>query len=277
MNTDEAKRTYEVVIEVLNTTPGASFPFILKDGSSGLGKTQSVFTLAESIKAAQLSSSSSSSSSLSSSSSSLSSSWSSSSSPSSSSLSPRSLLYFLLQYPDNPQSVYRPFQNQSVFLGEMLRLDLGETSSTDVMRSMNWLKSALTSSFYTLGFISQLLEAGASCDLTQQVCITIDLTIKPMSVSDFKLKHRGVVVCLDEVPYLQREKSLEPVLRLVRNLLRAAECCTVLLGTDSTVSNMIAGGGSRESLDTPQPWAYIITSYPKATEATIDLRFPHVL
>ena len=95
---------------------------------------------------------------------------------------------------------------------------------------------------------------------------TAVLEYSPLCLSDFvayMAPFRGWVFILDEIFGQLKGFPATRQATLLRNALRLSSLTTVLMGTDSSLCNMIANQQlSRPGLSTPAPWAFIISKLP---------------
>jgi hypothetical protein len=242
---DEAQAVLSTVLEIDEFADPR--PFLLMDGPSGVGKTQMVATLSTTKQLG-------------------------------------SFLYFLLSPLRHPQYVYQPFVQQSQLFRQYAEADCttlgGDTTVNNLAEAE--LRNCATQ-LKTLGYVDFLLKTMKMMKkqntnfLLQQAALSGKVEFEAMTVQAFTDKHRAItkaVICLDEAPFLQEDKSKIPLVRFVRSLFRAVGWVTVLLGTDSSVCNMIASGGSRDEGQSSQnAWAFVVTKYPKATLETLQSKY----
>lgn len=132
-----------------------------------------------------------------------------------------------------------------------------------------------TGEFRTLGYLRGLLQSVSAAKtkttdwLTTQARETYNYLGQKCSVDDM-WKAGEFVIGFDEVQILSAAH-----LQLLRNLVRAAGGVAVMMGTSSSICNIISGGSdkmSRASLSVHFPWCHLITKYPPITRNSLLIR-----
>lgn len=123
----------------------------------------------------------------------------------------------------------------------------------DIQENTKWTWHASevvhTKPLWTAGFFdflfklteSKIYELGGIAKLLAEYEGSI--TIQRVSLQDLRKAHRGRVVILDEVPPIppnaSPESQTEKMVKAARNMLRRAHICVVMMGTDSSISNLV--------------------------------------
>lgn len=194
-------------IEDVYVAGAKPLPFILIDGPSGVGKTQTAFALRRKVE------------------------------------------YLVLSPPgDGGQHIYAAFEGKSKCFRDAVRLDLlaiGEDGYSTTSLSV---------------FNCPLYSAAIVANILGKDCTT------PFSIPDLRSVVRGLgesllpVFVLDETPVATGENK--KFVAFARNLFRVVGLVVVMMGTDSSVANMVQNAGSRGSTETV-PWAHLFVDLPR--------------
>ena len=161
--------------------------------------------------------------------------------------------YVPLVYDGMAQAIYCTFQPLAFALNWAVTSDLSRPDA-DPNLSFN----SKTATFWALLF-------GITTDLSTLIT---PQKLKA-GVDDLRRRtNKGVVVFLDEVPKVNL--STERSLLFLRNLLRVCGVLCVMMGTDSTIANMIEVPAGSRIDDNRTLWCSIISDFPQAHPDTFS-------
>ncbi|KAI3633524.1 hypothetical protein MIR68_008471 [Amoeboaphelidium protococcarum] len=206
-------------------------PFIFIDGSSGVGKTQMAFTLMNRLKAERS-------------------------------------VYYMLASDVNQQSqlIYQRYQGVSYALTMCVEKDL-TTLSEKKLSCNNFLNEKL----YCFGFILQLLQKSVDSyhvDLNQ---ISID-PCWALDVLDVLKRFKALpVIIIDE--FFTEDRSIDDQYqkcRLLLNMLRSLAMCVVIMGTNTSATNMLDSSIQNRNSGLEIEWCHLVTEMPPTHPSLID-------
>jgi len=233
-------------VDVDEKTSAGIMPFVIFEGSSQMGKTQSFWSLEH--------------------------------------LCDNPCLYIPLSA--GQQTLHTAFADYNLVLKKCLRKDAEEghlvPPKNEDMANADYevpMLRASSSKFYTLGFLRSLLQQakGAKTESTHwlqtQSHLKFDYVYDACSCQE--LATEGLFVLgLDEVQALHAAD-----LQLLRNLVRAAGGIVVMMGTSSSIVNIISASDkiSRETPPLKLPWSYLVVKFPSILPTTLTIRCPGLL
>jgi len=223
-------------------TAAGVMPFVMFEGSSMMGKTQSFWSLAHGCTA-------------------------------------HPCLY--VPVASGQQTLHTAFGEYNNTLNWCLAQDAGRLAPPESKEQacpryeVNVLRG-LRTPFSTLGFLRRLLrelKKAKKVDtpwIETQADLRFEYKLDETCSCEELIAEGLFIVGIDEVQVLAVAK-----VQLLRNLVRAAGGIAVMIGTSSSIVNIISSPDkiSREAVGMPLPWSYLIVNFPQIEDTTLKIRY----